>query len=198
MLSSLMTAKTTMAAAVSAGALLAGSVGAAAAGVLPAAAQDSASTILAKVGVSVPDSHGDTAGQTGQQSSGQNGTDATKPANGANAHGKAVSSLAKSDTLSGRDKGIAVSKLASGGKSHAGEHGGSTSTDKGQQNGGSQTGGSQAATHQPSQPAGGSGAPTDKVRHPGTDSTTTHDTTGTQTSGDAAGARSAGGSGSAR
>ena len=56
MLSSLMTAKAAAAAALSAGILLTGSVGAAAAGALPAGAQDSASDLLARVGVSVPDS----------------------------------------------------------------------------------------------------------------------------------------------
>jgi hypothetical protein len=75
---------------------------------LPQQASDTAVAVLAKLGVVVP-------GPSGHDNSG-----ATAPAT--TGKGVEVSALAKSDTLSGAAKGAAVSALASGGKSHAGDH----------------------------------------------------------------------------
>ena len=56
----------------------------------------------------------------------------------ANDHGKEVSALAQDDSLTGADKGAAVSALASGGKSKAGE-----------EHGKPEQPGSQAESHKP-------------------------------------------------
>ena len=117
------------------------------AGQLPGAAQDTAHTILAKLGVSVPgpSSHAGThpgvrGGSTNPPVADQ-GTSATPPTGAAKGtdkgKGKTISALAHTTTATGRDKGAAISTAASGGKSHAGnppgqsgsanQHGGSTS-----------------------------------------------------------------------
>jgi hypothetical protein len=96
--------------------------GLAAAGSLPGAAQDIASQVLAKVGVSVPgpnsnaDSHPNVRG---------NSADSSQPVqeHSNNGKGSEVSELATSSELEGVEKGAAVSSLASEGKSHAGEQG---------------------------------------------------------------------------
>jgi hypothetical protein len=132
MLMSLMTVKTAAAAALSAGVLLTGSVGAAAAGALPAAAQDSASELLAKVGVSVPTA-AEAAGERadGREAPGGRGGEHTKSDNTANDHGEQVSETARREYPSGRDRGAAVSDKASDGRSRAGEHGGDEPADHG-------------------------------------------------------------------
>lgn len=89
------------------------------AGDLPAAAQSTAAHALSRVGVSVPGTnarakaHPDTHGRAASHSS-------------SNGHGKAVSTLAHITTATGRDKGAAISTLASGGKSHAATRPGKT------------------------------------------------------------------------
>jgi hypothetical protein len=120
--------KATAIAATATGALMVGGV-AAAAGTLPGAASDTARAALAKVGVSV----GGPAAASGTHSamhgsdhaaSGTTGSTAAtvpSPAATAGAHGKAVSELATTTTLTGRDKGVAVSTLASGGKARHGQ-----------------------------------------------------------------------------
>jgi hypothetical protein len=98
---------------------LAGTTGLAFAGSLPGAAQDVASTMLAKVGVSVPgpNSHaGDHPNVRGKSSDA-----AVTPSS--SDKGTEISQLATSTDLSGEQKGAAISTLASGGKSQAGKHG---------------------------------------------------------------------------
>jgi hypothetical protein len=101
-------------------AALACSAGLAMAGSLPGAAQDIASAMLAKVGVSVP---------------GPNGHAGTHP----NVRGKSdvssdpvtrsdIADLATTTELTGVDKGAAISSAASDGKSQAGKHGPASET----------------------------------------------------------------------
>ncbi len=125
MLSSLTSVKVTVAAALS-GLVLTGGIGAAAAaGSLPGAAQDTASELLGRVGVTVPGANGHSADHADERGA---SPDATDDAEGTTEHtsqgkGAAVSELAKSD-LEGKDKGAAVSEYASNTKSQAGdEHG---------------------------------------------------------------------------
>jgi hypothetical protein len=110
---------------------LAGTTGLAVAGSLPGAAQDIASSMLAKVGVTVPGpaTNADTNGSV-------RGT-SPDVAQGPAATGAEIAELATTTTLSGVAKGAAVSTLASGGKSRAGaEHGAPVETPN---DGGSET-----------------------------------------------------------
>lgn len=107
--------KTAIAAALGTGVLLTAGVGAAAAGSLPGAAQDTASELLAKVGVTVPGADDHSAGNADER--GDSG-DAKGSHTG---HGSEVSQFATDTPLKGADKGAAVSELASNGKSNAGE-----------------------------------------------------------------------------
>jgi hypothetical protein len=93
-------------------AALAAMSGMAHAGTLPGAAQSVASDMLSTLGVSVP---------------GQNDHAGTHPdvrgtssAAGSAASGSDVSTLARTTTATGRNKGAAISTLASDGKGHAG------------------------------------------------------------------------------
>lgn len=123
--------------------LLGGGVTAAAvSGSLPAPAQDTARSWLSQVGVDVPGGGRGTpvpVDASKDEPSDDEETspegDAAKPTNGpgrrhdadrpeAAAKGEEVSSTARDPELHGRDKGAAVSELASAGKSRAGEHGG--------------------------------------------------------------------------
>jgi hypothetical protein len=129
-------------------AALACTTGLAFAGSLPGAAQDVASSMLAKAGISVPGlndhagthpsvrgiSSPDTAEAAMQkpESSGseQSGSDAAKqkPESSSSDHsgqgkGAEISQLATTTDLTGVDKGAAISTLASGGQSQAGQHG---------------------------------------------------------------------------
>lgn len=118
--------KTAIAAALGTGVLLTAGVGAAAAGSLPGAAQDTASHLLAKVGVTVPGADDHSAGNAdGRGDSGD--------AKGADnsGHGAAVSNFARTTDLKGAEKGAAISELASDGKSHAGDDHGKAGDDHG-------------------------------------------------------------------
>lgn len=98
---------------------LAGTTGLAFAGGLPGAAQDVASSMLDKVGVSVPGPNskaGDHPNVRGKSS------DAPVPSSNSG-KGSEISELATSTDLSGVEKGAAISTLASGGQSQAGQHG---------------------------------------------------------------------------
>jgi hypothetical protein len=113
-----------LAAAFAATALL-GTTGLALAGSLPGAAQDIASDMLAKTGITVPGpssnagDHPSTRGSSSEQSG------ATPTSSG---KGGEISDIARSD-LTGLEKGAAVSTAASDGKSQAGqEHGAPVST----------------------------------------------------------------------
>jgi hypothetical protein len=102
-------------------AALVGTTGLALGGNLPGAAQEVAASMLAKLGVSVPgpDSHAGThatvRGGAPEQVQGQG--------QGPASTGTAISELATTTELTGVAKGAAVSTLASGGTSRAGENG---------------------------------------------------------------------------
>ncbi len=112
-------------AATATGALLTGGVAAAATGALPGAAQDTARTMLGTVGVTVP-GPADAAGTHPATRGGSAATatettaPAAAPATTAATKGEAVSELATTTELTGRDKGAAISDLASEGRSKAG------------------------------------------------------------------------------
>jgi hypothetical protein len=100
-------------------AAFAASVGVASAGSLPGAAQDVASEMLAKVGITVPGAN-DNAGTHPDV----RGNSASVPGAPADAgKGADISELATTTELTGIEKGAAISTAASGGKSRAGQHG---------------------------------------------------------------------------
>jgi hypothetical protein len=95
---------------------LASTAGLASAGSLPSAAQDIASSMLAKVGISVPgpNEHAGTHPSV-RGSSGDASSDAST--------GSEIGELATTTELTGIDKGAEISSAASDGKSQAGQHG---------------------------------------------------------------------------
>jgi hypothetical protein len=95
---------------------LACSVGLASAGALPGAAQEIASTMLDKVGISVPGTNENAGTHPDVR-----GTSTLAPS-GAGI-GSDISGLATTQDLSGIEKGAAISGAASDGKSQAGTHG---------------------------------------------------------------------------
>lgn len=130
------TAKLAAAAALSAMSLVGGGYAVAATGTLPGAAQQVARDTLGTVGVTVPGPADQAAEATATRGSSveakaaaeakqaEAAAEATAEATAtteANAHGKAVSGLATTTTLTGAEKGAAISDLASGGKSRPGE-----------------------------------------------------------------------------
>lgn len=126
------TAKLAAAAALSAMSLVGGGYAVAATGTLPGAAQQVARDALGTVGVTVPGPADQAAEATATRGSSVKAkaaaeakqAEATAEATAtteANAHGKAVSGLATTTTLTGAEKGAAISDLASGGKSRPGE-----------------------------------------------------------------------------
>jgi len=135
MLSSGVSTKAVVAAAISTGVLLTGGVGAAAVGVLPGPAQQTASTVLKTVGISVPagegadhngrpeQTTGDGAGEngSGQTTGKEAGENAEVPP--ADDHGKQVSETAKNTTADGADKGQEIAGIASDGRADSGDHG---------------------------------------------------------------------------
>ncbi len=112
------------------GAALVATSGLAYAGALPGAAQDTARSVLAGLGVTVPghsqhagthpDTRGNSAAAPGHVATGDTGTNATGDTSSGKGKGAAVSTLARTSTATGRDKGAIISTAASGGKSHAG------------------------------------------------------------------------------
>lgn len=100
------------------------SVGMASAGSLPGAAQDVASEMLAKVGITVPGAN-DSAG-THPDVRGNSTSVPIAPADAGK--GAEISELATTTDLTGVEKGAAVSTAASGGKSQAGQHGSASAT----------------------------------------------------------------------
>ena len=126
------TAQLAAAAALSAMSLVGGGYAVAATGTLPGAAQQVARDTLGTVGVTVPGPADQAAEPTATRGSSAEAkaaaeakqAEATVEATAtteANAHGKAVSGLATTTTLTGAEKGAAISDLASGGKSRPGE-----------------------------------------------------------------------------
>jgi hypothetical protein len=121
-----------------AGAAFAGALvcttGLAFAGSLPGAAQGVASSMLSKVGVTVPGpndnagTHPSVRGNSSPNVSVSDDAEANDEAPAENGDGKGtqISELATTTELSGVDKGAAISTLASGGKSQAGQHGQAT------------------------------------------------------------------------
>lgn len=95
---------------------LACSAGLASAGSLPGAAQDIASAMLAKVGISVPgpNEHAGTHPSVRGSSSDASSDAVTR---------SDIAELATTTDLTGIDKGAAISRAASDGKSQAGQHG---------------------------------------------------------------------------
>jgi hypothetical protein len=106
-------------------AAFAASVGMASAGSLPGAAQDVASEMLAKVGITVPGAN-DNAG-THPDVRGDSTSVPTAPADAGK--GAELSELATTTDLAGVEKGAAVSTAASGGNSQAGQHGSTSAAD---------------------------------------------------------------------
>jgi hypothetical protein len=100
-------------------AAFAASVGLASAGSLPGAAQDVASEMLAKVGITVPGPN-DSAG-THPDVRGNSTSVPVAPADAGK--GAEISEVATTTDLTGVEKGAAISSAASGGKSQAGQHG---------------------------------------------------------------------------
>jgi len=98
-------------------AAFAASCGMASAGSLPGAAQDVASEMLAKVGITVPGAN-DTAG-TRPDVRGKSASVPSAPADAG--QGADISELATTTELTGVEKGAAISTAASGGKSKAGQ-----------------------------------------------------------------------------
>ena len=100
-------------------AALATSAGLASAGSLPGAAQDVASDMLAKLGISVPGPN-DNAG-THPDGRGSSASAPSTPS--ADNKGSEISELARTTEATGVEKGAVVSTAASGGKSRAGQNG---------------------------------------------------------------------------
>ena len=106
--------------------------GLAAANALPGAAQQVASDALAKVGVSVPGpndhagTHPDTRGKSSDHPAATTQSDDANGSQPTDNKGSDISNLAHTTDATGVDKGAAISTDASGGKSQAGQHGGSS------------------------------------------------------------------------
>ena len=96
---------------------LIGTSGLAAAGVLPETAQDMLSSVLGRVGISVPPS--DHPGSSGERIP----KNATAGNSGGSDKGAEISETATKTNTAGVDKGAEMSSTASGGASQAGEHG---------------------------------------------------------------------------
>ena len=122
------------------GAALVATSGLAYAGALPGAAQDTAKSVLAGLGVTVPgpnqhagthpDTRGNSAAAAGHAATAGTGADATGDTSSGKGKGAAISTLARTTTATGRDKGATISTAASGGKSHAGNPPGQASGDQ--------------------------------------------------------------------
>ena len=114
-------------------AALACTTGLAFAGSLPGAAQDVASSMLSKVGVTVPGpnenagTHPNVRGSSSSDVAASDDADENgAPAQNGEGKGAEISELATTTELTGVDKGAAISTLASGGKSRAGQQGQAT------------------------------------------------------------------------
>ena len=102
------------------------------AGSLPGAAQDVASSMLAKVGVTVPGpnekagTHPNVRGTSPDVAVSDDADQNEAPAENGESKGAEISELATTTELTGVEKGAAISTLASGGKSRAGQQGEAT------------------------------------------------------------------------
>ena len=111
-------------------AALACTTGLAFAGSLPGAAQDIASSMLGKAGVTVPGPNQNAGthpsirgGSAPDTADAAKEKPATAPDQSGQGKGSEISQLATTTDLTGVDKGAAISTLASGGASQAGQHG---------------------------------------------------------------------------
>jgi hypothetical protein len=110
------------------GGLVLSGAAAAAVGGLPDPAQQTAKSMLAKIGLNIPGPHDDVAVDQAEPASTVQrpvtSADPTDTPGGTenSGIGNEVSDLARTTTLTGVDKGAAVSGLASDGKSRAGQH----------------------------------------------------------------------------
>jgi hypothetical protein len=113
-------------------AALACTTGLAFAGSLPGAAQDVASAMLAKAGITVPGpdenagTHPSIRGNSSSQASHTTAKPTSAPESDGQGKGAEISQLATTTDLTGVDKGAAISTLASGGHSQAGQNGQAT------------------------------------------------------------------------
>ena len=113
-------------------AALACTTGLAFSGSLPGAAQDVASSMLAKVGVTVPGpnekagTHPNVRGTSPDVAVSDDADQNEAPAENGEGKGAEISELATTTELTGVEKGAAISTLASGGKSRAGQQGEAT------------------------------------------------------------------------
>ncbi len=122
--------KTPIAAALGTGVLLTTGMGVAMAGSLPGAAQDTASELLGKVGVTVPGADEHSAGHADQRGGSEDAAD--EPASPEkDGKGSEVSELATTTDKKGVEKGAAISDEASDGKSQAGEEHGKAAEEHG-------------------------------------------------------------------
>ena len=129
-LSGAVSGKTAVAAAISAGMLLTSGIGAAAAGILPGPAQQTASSVLKTVGISVPAGEGTDRNGRSDQTPGDRADKNANPRGSEGAemppaadHGNQVSETAKNTTADGADKGRDVAGVASDGRAKSGDHG---------------------------------------------------------------------------
>lgn len=199
MLSTVTPLKATLAASATAGLLLTGGVSAAVAGALPGAAQDTARTMLARVGVTVPGADEASAGHADERGTSTDHDSAADASAGSRAgdsgKGGKVSDLARTTDATGVDKGAEVSGLASGGKSQAGRHGKAAAPDTTRSEDAGANG--RADDHQPSVDASRAGD-TGKADARATDDTTAPTRAGDhaqQQADQASGGRSASGTG---
>lgn len=157
MISSLLSARTGLVAAVGAGVLLTGGVTTAAAGGLPGAAQDTASEMLAKVGIQVPgaamasNGNADTRGKSdtaladepadsadddvvatdGDEAAATVEVEDADGASTGSGKGELISGIATETDAEGAEKGALISEVASDGKSQAGDDHGQAGDDHG-------------------------------------------------------------------
>lgn len=189
MLSPLVSVKTAVASAIGAGVLVTGGLGAAAAGVLPGPAQQTASSVLETVGISVPaggqgaDNNGrpeQTPGDAADQTTGE-GADQNADVPPAADHGKQVSDTAKNTTGDGADKGKEIAGVASDGRVQSGN--------------GDSAGDHNSAPPVPAPNTGGTGAASDATD--GHDQSAGAAADGTTTAGESSGGASTAGSSNA-
>lgn len=122
-------ARAAVAAALGAGLLLTGGFGAAAAGILPGPAQQTASTVLKTVGISVPagdgaDNNGrpeQAPGDRADKNANPRGSEAEVPPTAD--HGNQVSQTAKDTPAHGAHKGQDIAGVGSDGRANPGNHG---------------------------------------------------------------------------
>lgn len=121
---------------------LAGTTGLAFAGALPGAAQDVASAVLAKIGITVPGPNSHAGSNPDSRGRSQNHAPAdvsqptgieTNASQQTGTKGSVISGIATTTTATGVDKGATISTAASRGRSQAGQHGAAAAHGRGAQ-----------------------------------------------------------------